>query len=458
LGGPSTISQMRELIKTHHPHFFFLFETKKQKSFVKSIGKKLGYDDRVAIVNPMGLSGGLALFWNSSIVISQVICKDFYIAVQFSFPSHISQWGIFVYINPCRNIRTAQWNSLIQDSISWGNCWFAIGDWNDLCSNEEKSGGIPRNPNSFQAFKSFINQMNMEELKMQGHPYTWCNNREGDELIEEQLDRAFSSEEWHQLFPNAAVKNNVRSASDHSALVLDLGLPKAKKQARFHFDKRWIGKEGFEDTVKKAWQIPVSGTPFFKLKEKIKNTRIALLKWSSSFYTQNQKLIAELTSKLEQLNHDKTDDNWDSWAETKRDLNKAHLHEELFWQQKSRQRWLREGDANTRFFHTFTLQRRRHNAITRLLCSQGRVLTSQRAIEQHIADFYTKLFTSEGSMGGDSIIHLIPQTITADMNAALLKPVTEEEVKAALFNLPTDKAPGEEGMNSTFYQHFWELI
>ncbi|CAA0829034.1 Unknown protein, partial [Striga hermonthica] len=184
------------------------------------------------------------------------------------------------------------------------------------------------------------------------------------------------------------------SSSDHSALLLDMGLPKLKRQSRFHFDKRWIGIEGFEETVTKVWQIPVTGTHFFQLKEKIKHTRIALLIWTLSFQSQNQALIATLTQEMENLNNDKTGDNWDKWEATKRALNKAHLQEELFWQQKSRLRWLKEGDANT-FFHTITLQRRRHNAITRLLTSQGRILSSQVDMERHISEFYSHLFSSE---------------------------------------------------------------
>ncbi|CAA0831781.1 DNAse I-like superfamily protein, partial [Striga hermonthica] len=32
------------------------------------------------------------------------------------------------------------------------------------------------------------------------------------------------------------------------------------------------------------------------------------------------------------------------------------------------------------------------------------------------------------------------------------------EVKGALFSLPPDNSPGEDGMTARFYQHFWDLI
>jgi len=38
--------------------------------------------------------------------------------------------------------------------------------------------------------------------------------------------------------------------------------------------------------------------------------------------------------------------------------------EETLWRQKSRVRWLKEGEKNTKFFHKTTVQRRMTNQIT----------------------------------------------------------------------------------------------
>ncbi|KAG2277884.1 hypothetical protein Bca52824_060439 [Brassica carinata] len=42
-------------------------------------------------------------------------------------------------------------------------------------------------------------------------------------------------------------------------------------------------------------------------------------------------------------------------------LYEAFRDEELYWKQKSRATWLREGDQNTKFFHATTKQRRARN-------------------------------------------------------------------------------------------------
>lgn len=45
------------------------------------------------------------------------------------------------------------------------------------------------------------------------------------------------------------------------------------------------------------------------------------------------------------------------------ELSNLLLREEVMWSQRSRTTWLREGDRNTRFFHSCASQRRRQNSI-----------------------------------------------------------------------------------------------
>jgi hypothetical protein len=52
---------------------------------------------------------------------------------------------------------------------------------------------------------------------------------------------------------------------------------------------------------------------------------------------------------------------------------------------------------------------------------------------------------------------LIAPRITQDNNDRLVAPITREELKEALFQMHPDKAPGPDGFNPAFYQHFWDL-
>jgi len=57
------------------------------------------------------------------------------------------------------------------------------------------------------------------------------------------------------------------------------------------------------------------------------------------------------------------------------------LQEEIFWRQKSRIQWIREGERNTKFFHKTTIAHRAHNKITKIKDSQGIELVSHSDME-----------------------------------------------------------------------------
>ena len=60
----SIVRRLEEMIREHLPDFMFLLETKNSSDHVKKFQSSLGYD-HFFLVDPVGLSGGLALFWRS---------------------------------------------------------------------------------------------------------------------------------------------------------------------------------------------------------------------------------------------------------------------------------------------------------------------------------------------------------------------------------------------------------
>lgn len=58
-------------------------------------------------------------------------------------------------------------------------------------------------------------------------------------------------------------------------------------------------------------------------------------------------------------------------VETKLALNLEADREELYWEQRARANWLKNGDRNTPFFHKFVSERRSRNRVDRLVYSVG---------------------------------------------------------------------------------------
>ncbi|CAA0823390.1 Unknown protein, partial [Striga hermonthica] len=379
---------------------------------------------------PMTTRGGLLLMWDSLPNVSQVNSSDFFIQIQFTLPHEDLPHSLtFVYMSTDRDTRIQQWNFLEQSKDGWGDHWVLTGDWNDICNQEEKRGGRTRPTSSFNAFNDFISAMGMFEITLVGYQFTWGNNRALEGFVEEKLDKGFGSLAWTLRFPQANISNIFKSASDHGVLLVDTQNNQGNHIRRFTFDKRWINREGCKEEVQKAWALPQQGTPFFKLKEHVKQTRVALMKWSKLFRAEHKKKVASISLKLEEMRQLGAGKKWDEWESLKHEMETTQTSEEAFWQQKSRVQWLKKGDRNTNFFHAFTMQRRKKNAISRLLSDEFGLCITKEEIAEEIARYYKQLYTSEGSLGAQEISQLIPKTITHEMNLQLQAPIYEEEIK-----------------------------
>ncbi|KAM6565848.1 uncharacterized protein LOC133031191 [Cannabis sativa] len=130
---------------------------------------------------------------------------------------------------------------------------------------------------------------------------------------------------------------------------------------------------------------------------------------------------------------------------------------EVFWRQRSKRLWLQEGDSNSKYFHAKTTSRKKHNTITRLMNDVGNWVTWEDELPNVMIDYFTNLFTSNVA-DYSTVVEEITPSITMDQNMSLLRPVLEEEVRSALFNMHLDKSLGPDGMTPSFFQKYWEIV
>ena len=130
--------------------------------------------------------------------------------------------------------------------------------------------------------------------------------------------------------------------------------------------------------------------------------------------------------------------------------------EELDWRQRSRQLWLKEGDANTRFFHLVANERRRMNKITRI-----RVGTQQhsgpQATGRAVADHFWVMIR-RGAPSRWRWLGRGASQLTPEQRDSLVRPFTVEEVQSARARLNGEGDPGPDGLPILFYKEFWALV
>jgi hypothetical protein len=123
--------------------------------------------------------------------------------------------------------------------------------------------------------------------------------------------------------------------------------------------------------------------------------------------------------------------------------------------QRSRMKWLRDGDANTKLFHAFANGRRLKNFICPLQVG-NELVTEQGRKEDCFFQFYSETLGAIHTR--DSSIDLnrldLPHLDLHEFDAIF----TEDEVWGVIKELPPDRAPGPDGYTGTFYQLAWTLI
>lgn len=77
------------------------------------------------------------------------------------------------------------------------------------------------------------------------------------------------------------------------------------------------------------------------------------------------------------------------------EMAKLLRHEELMWFQRSRAKWLVDGDRNTRYYHLKTVQRRKRNKIVMLRDGNGQWLEKIEDVKALVNKFYFDLFTTD---------------------------------------------------------------
>ena len=428
------------MCQKHRKGLVFLSETKNRRLLLQNIQADLGFD-HLFTVEPLGLSGGLALFFMDDFQVNVLFSNNRMIDIE-AIIDGIKVYMTFVYGDPVLERRDQVWERLTRFSTTRNGPWFMIGDFNEITCHNEKEGGRQRPDTSFLPFKQMLNDCGRLEF-----PFT------GDIC---RLDRAAGNADWHEKFPHSTVTYMRLWGSDHRPILADILIKPMRRSKKFKFDKRWLDNEELRQVILEGWKSP-DLPPNATIMEHISRCRRALSEWRKQNNVNSAKLVEELKEKVKGL-YAYDNATTEEIAAALKELSDALKAEEMFWKQKSRVFWLREGDRNTKFFHALTKQRRARNKITQLLDENGNIVEDEEGLVAIATSYFRQIFESSNPEEIEEALAQVPTTITGDMNANLTAPVSEWEVKLALFAMHPEKAPGPDGMTALFYQKFWDIV
>ncbi|KAK9006380.1 hypothetical protein V6N11_035421 [Hibiscus sabdariffa] len=242
LGNKETVRALKNDAFKFHPSIIFLSETKQKRKYLEKIRRNMKMENSF-YVDPLGIAGGLALWWTKEVNITILNAENNFIDAEIVYNGKEVLFATFIYGPPYVEDKQVFWDKLSTLRSNPSDKWCIIGDSSIVARQDEKIGGANFDVSQARRFFEFLEKSSVLELPIKGGNFTWSNLRSKGDAILEKLDRILANIGWSTLFPKAIGILVVAITSDHSPIFLLLkGLNKRSKKT-FKFESKWLLEE-----------------------------------------------------------------------------------------------------------------------------------------------------------------------------------------------------------------------
>ena len=144
--------------------------------------------------------------------------------------------------------------------------------------------------------------------------------------------------------------------------------------------------------------------------------------------------------------------NVEAHSEARKSINEVLSREEIFWRQKSRVAWLKDGDRATKFFMASTVTRRRKNYIQSLKDDRGNWVDQANDIANLFSSKFASTFTKMDGRIRMTEEDMLMLSRGPQLDEFLCSIPEEDEICSAISSMGSDKAPGPDGIPVAFYK------
>nr|GEV95499.1 reverse transcriptase domain-containing protein [Tanacetum cinerariifolium] len=274
-----------------------------------------------------------------------------------------------------------------------GAPWSLLGDFNVIIDPSERSFGCSSVADGMDEFRNCISQIEVNDLVMSGIQFTWNKTPKSANGFLKKLDRVMSE---------------------------------------------------FLPTVKSVWEKDVPGYSMFSLALKLKLLKkpFRILKYSQGDLAENVRNLKDKLSKVQE-EMVKYLFNAELRIEEIRLLNdftSVVKDGELFLKQKAKVSWLSEGDFNTKYFNNAMKERRNKSRIDFVEDLESNGFSGSGVWEQFISYFEQILGRIEVVDSIHDPSHLFTNKLSVEVVEFMVRPISKDEMKVALFSMEDDKA------------------
>ena len=269
-----------------------------------------------------------------------------------------------------------------------------------MISKDEKLGGLPVNRTRISAFRNYMHKCGLMDLGFHGPRFMWTNKSPcWQTTIKERLDSGLGNSEWATIFPSAELYHLPRVKSDHYPILLSTDPRERKPPKPFMFEQMWLTDPSFPTLIDESWkaleQIPSASSSLSRFPRRLDTLTKHIKAWNKNhfgnLFQRKTCLLARLRGIQVALARNPSPFLYSLEHQLTQEYNTTLHQEYLFWRLKSRIMWLNYGDANTKYFHLKTIQRRSQSRVITLKDDTGLWLNGE-SLAHHIQTTFKKLF------------------------------------------------------------------
>jgi hypothetical protein len=277
-----------------------------------------------------------------------------------------------------------------------------------------------------------------------------------------RLDRFVYNPDWEDLYPISDLTALSTNISDHCPLLMTCSSSRPRS-FRFHFENFWPKFPGFMEVVQNSWaSAEPDGDPLKKLDAKLTATAKALRSWGQrkqSHLSLLFQIANEVILRLDEARELRplSDGERRLRAFLKGKCLALASLERTRLRQRARIRDIREGDANSKYFHMKANARRRKHMIP-ILRHNDQTATSIDDKLELASEYFAGIFGSVAVRNPALNLNAVNlPSLSAIQARELEAPFSREEVRKVVMEMPSDRAPGPDGFSGLFFRLAWAL-
>ncbi|KAK9048582.1 hypothetical protein SSX86_032453 [Deinandra increscens subsp. villosa] len=411
-----------------------------------------------ACIDSIGASGGIISVWDPMCFSkSEVFVLDHMLIVKGTWVNfQLEVYMINVYAPQSDALKASLWLKIMDFMERFKGIYVIFGDFNSVRNESEKMGRSFSRSSALR-FDSFIRDGGLVDIQMGGYKFTRSDSKG---RCASKIDRFLVSPVFLEAIRNVEVIALDKTIADHRPVLLRQSLldfgPKP-----FKFFNSWLRENELDVLVRNSWVDPVHHhSKCVVFKEKLKRLKEKIKVWRKqkvdplAEIIKIKKEIVELDKSIDGgMALDDVVDQRTLLLKSLHDLEKPVLQD---LSQKAKIKWGVDGDENSKFFHGIINKKRRQSTVNGLKIN-GEWVSSPQDIKYAFLEYFSKKFKKGNEVkviNRSSRFRWLPESSRDFLES---RP-SMGEVKMAIWDCGSDKAPGPDGFSFGFIKHFWEVM